>query len=84
MAVAKALGARRILAVDVQDNRLEFAKNYAATDVHRPIPKLPEETSMTYAKRQVRPPQVHRRHTDRIYREKPSWKSLVSESGEKE
>ena len=33
MAVAKALGARRIIAVDINQERLEFAKSYAATDI---------------------------------------------------
>ncbi|KAJ5634250.1 hypothetical protein N7528_002092 [Penicillium herquei] len=51
MAVAKALGARRILAIDVQPHRLEFAKNYAATDIHVAIPKEQGEDNMTYAKR---------------------------------
>ena len=37
MAVARALGARRVIAVDVNTERLDFAKTYAATDVHRPV-----------------------------------------------
>jgi threonine dehydrogenase-like Zn-dependent dehydrogenase len=53
MAVCKALGARRILAVDVQENRLKFAKDYAATDIHQAIPKLPGEDQMAYSKRHV-------------------------------
>jgi threonine dehydrogenase-like Zn-dependent dehydrogenase len=53
MAVAKALGARRILAVDIQPRRLEFAKDYAATDVHVASPKLPGEANMAYSKRHV-------------------------------
>ncbi len=32
MAVAKALGASRIVAVDIVHDRLTFAKNYAASD----------------------------------------------------
>lgn len=55
MAVAKALGARRILAIDVQEKRLEFAKQYAATEVHAAIPKNPGEDSMAYSKRHVSP-----------------------------
>ncbi|KAL2838648.1 hypothetical protein BJY01DRAFT_257992 [Aspergillus pseudoustus] len=51
MAVAKALGARRILAIDVQPQRLEFAKQYAATDVHLAIPKEEGEDMMAYSKR---------------------------------
>ena len=53
MAVCKALGARRILAVDIQENRLEFAKGYAETDIHKAIAKLPGEDQMTYSKRHV-------------------------------
>ncbi|KAJ5379851.1 uncharacterized protein N7496_002279, partial [Penicillium cataractarum] len=51
MAVAKALGARRILAIDVQPHRLDFAKDYAATDIHVALPKEAGEDNMTYAKR---------------------------------
>ncbi|CAG9994402.1 unnamed protein product [Clonostachys byssicola] len=51
MAVAKALGARRILAIDVNKDRLEFAKTYAATDVHLSIPKKDGEDNSTYSKR---------------------------------
>lgn len=54
MAVCKALGARRILAVDVNEARLAFAKEYVATDVHLAIPKLDGEDNMTYSKRHVR------------------------------
>ncbi|KAG1810140.1 chaperonin 10-like protein [Suillus plorans] len=36
MAVAKALGASRVIAVDVIPDRLEFAKTYAATDTFLP------------------------------------------------
>lgn len=36
MAVAKALGASRIIAVDINQSRLKFAKAYAATDVYLP------------------------------------------------
>jgi len=47
MAVAKALGASRIIAVDINPARLEFAKRYAATDGYTP-PKVNEgETSKT-------------------------------------
>jgi D-xylulose reductase len=37
MAVAKALGARRVIAVDIQQDRLDFAKSYAATDIYLPV-----------------------------------------------
>lgn len=54
MAVAKALGARRILAIDVQPQRLEFAKQYVATDIHIATPKEAGETLRDYSKRHVR------------------------------
>nr|BAK04516.1 predicted protein [Hordeum vulgare subsp. vulgare] len=38
MAVAKALGASRIIAVDINTDRLAFARSYAATDVFQPSP----------------------------------------------
>lgn len=53
MAVAKALGARRILAIDVNQQRLDFAKNYITPDVHAAIPKNTGEDGMAYAKRHV-------------------------------
>lgn len=37
MAVAKGLGARRVVAVDINDERLAFAKSYAATDVVKAV-----------------------------------------------
>lgn len=37
MAVAKALGARRVIAVDIQQERLDFAKSYAASDIYLPV-----------------------------------------------
>ena len=37
MAVAKALGARRVIAVDINQERLDFAKSYAATDIYIPV-----------------------------------------------
>lgn len=37
MAVAKALGARRVIAVDIQQERLDFAKGYVATDIFVPV-----------------------------------------------
>jgi hypothetical protein len=37
MAVAKGLGARRVIAVDINEQRLDFAKGYAATDVFIPV-----------------------------------------------
>ena len=41
MAVAKGLGAARIIAVDINEERLNFARDYAATDVYIPVRPLP-------------------------------------------
>jgi L-iditol 2-dehydrogenase/D-xylulose reductase len=51
MAVAKALGANRVVAVDIQEERLAFAKSYAATDVFISPPKKEGETGEAYAER---------------------------------
>ncbi|KIJ59296.1 hypothetical protein HYDPIDRAFT_100891, partial [Hydnomerulius pinastri MD-312] len=51
MAVAKALGASRIVAVDIVPGRLEFAKSYAATDIFQPPTLLQDETRIAYSKR---------------------------------
>nr|GAT59893.1 xylitol dehydrogenase [Mycena chlorophos] len=51
MAVAKALGAKRIIAVDIVPARLEFAKEYAATDSYLPIPANEGESKVDYSKR---------------------------------
>lgn len=51
MAVAKALGASRIIAVDIVSSRLEFAKSYAATDVYQPPPVAQDESRIAYSKR---------------------------------
>lgn len=37
MAVAKGLGAGKIVAVDINEERLHFAKQYAATDTYIPV-----------------------------------------------
>lgn len=37
MAVAKGLGARRIIAVDINEDRLKFAKGYAASETFSPV-----------------------------------------------
>ncbi|KAF5388228.1 hypothetical protein D9615_000511 [Tricholomella constricta] len=51
MSVAKALGASRIIAVDINVARLEFAKSYAATDAYLP-PKMEEgEARAAYSRR---------------------------------
>lgn len=53
MAVAKALGSRRIIAIDIQEERLNFAKSYAATDIWKSTAPLgKEESKMDYARRQ--------------------------------
>ncbi|KAF8745951.1 hypothetical protein AX14_004246 [Amanita brunnescens Koide BX004] len=51
MAVAKALGASRIIAVDIVDSRLKFAKEYAATDVFMPPKREEGENSLKYSRR---------------------------------
>ncbi|KIJ70059.1 hypothetical protein HYDPIDRAFT_142987 [Hydnomerulius pinastri MD-312] len=51
MAVAKALGASRIIAIDIVPGRLEFAKSYAATDIFQPPTLLQDETRIAYSKR---------------------------------
>jgi D-xylulose reductase len=50
MAVAKGLGAARIIGVDINADRLAFARSYAATDVFTPPPKK-EESNADYALR---------------------------------
>jgi len=51
MAVAKALGASRIIAVDIADSRLKFAKEYVATDVFMPPKREEGENSLVYSRR---------------------------------
>ncbi|KAI0771564.1 xylitol dehydrogenase [Trametes elegans] len=54
MAVARALGASRVVAVDIVPSRLEFAARYAATETYTP-PKLQEgETRLAYSERNAR------------------------------
>ncbi|KAI0719617.1 hypothetical protein C8T65DRAFT_635924 [Cerioporus squamosus] len=51
MAVARALGASRVIAVDIVPSRLEFAKQYAGAETYSP-PKLQEgESSLAYSQR---------------------------------
>ena len=54
MAVAKAIGASRIIAVDIVESRLNFAKTYAATDVFQPPPSQDGESRITYSQRSAR------------------------------
>jgi D-xylulose reductase len=51
MAVAKALGASRIIAVDIVPARLEFAKSYVASDCFEPPVPEAGESKMAYSKR---------------------------------
>ena len=54
MAVAKALGAARVIAVDIVPSRLEFAKGYAASDTYVP-PKFQEgESRSAYSQRNAK------------------------------
>ncbi|KAF8351354.1 xylitol dehydrogenase [Amanita rubescens] len=46
-----ALGASRIIAVDIADSRLKFAKEYVATDVFRPPKREEGENSLVYSRR---------------------------------
>jgi D-xylulose reductase len=49
-AVAKAYGARKIIAVDIQHQRLEFASEFAATATYRPSSGSPEENAQALKK----------------------------------
>ncbi|ORY34084.1 hypothetical protein BCR39DRAFT_592646 [Naematelia encephala] len=51
MAVAKGLGARKIIAVDINLERLEFAKQYAATHTYVPIKPEADEPRPQYTLR---------------------------------
>jgi D-xylulose reductase len=51
MAVAKGLGASRIIAVDILPERLEFARGYAATDSYQPPPSNEGESNVDYSRR---------------------------------
>ena len=53
MAVAKAFGARRIIAIDVQQTRLEFAKQFLGVEVHVAPPMETGEDRQTYSERHV-------------------------------
>lgn len=53
MAVAKALGARSVLAIDIQEPRLQFAKQYAATDYCVPTKMQEGEARLVYSRRQA-------------------------------
>ncbi|KAL7411916.1 chaperonin 10-like protein [Mrakia frigida] len=51
MAVAKALGASQVIAIDINAGRLEFAGNYAASSTFLPPPLEPNEKRMDYSRR---------------------------------
>jgi len=51
MAVARAIGASRIIAVDIVESRLNFAKTYAATDIFQPPPLQDGESKIAYSRR---------------------------------
>ncbi|ESK96104.1 xylitol dehydrogenase [Moniliophthora roreri MCA 2997] len=51
MAVAKAIGASRIIAVDIVPSRLDFAKEYAGADTYQPPPLAENEARMEYSRR---------------------------------
>jgi D-xylulose reductase len=51
MAVAKALGGSRIIAVDILPDRLENAKSYAATHIFLPPPSKEGESNLDFSKR---------------------------------
>ncbi|KAI6130421.1 xylitol dehydrogenase [Pisolithus croceorrhizus] len=51
MAVAKAFGASRVIAIDIVPHRLEFAKSYAATDTFMPPLLEQGETNVEFSKR---------------------------------
>lgn len=51
MAVAKALGASRVIAVDIIPDRLEFAKAYAATDTFLPPSMDKGESGVAFSMR---------------------------------
>ncbi|KAI6747664.1 hypothetical protein HG530_015772 [Fusarium avenaceum] len=49
-AVARAYGARKIIAVDIQHQRLEFASEFAATATYKPSSGSPEENAQALKK----------------------------------
>lgn len=51
MGVAKGLGAARVIGVDINLDRLAFARSYAASDVYAPPAMIPGEEKAAYALR---------------------------------
>ncbi|KAI0796728.1 xylitol dehydrogenase [Abortiporus biennis] len=54
MAVARALGASRVIAVDIVPSRLEFAQKYAATETYLPPKPEPNESQNEYSERNAK------------------------------
>ena len=54
MATARALGAKRVIAVDIVPSRLDFAKSYAATDIYLPPRMEPGEDKLAYTERNAK------------------------------
>ena len=54
LAVAKAMGAKRTIAIDIDQARLDFAKSYAATDIYLPPAKKEGETQVDYSRRSAK------------------------------
>ncbi|KAF8309569.1 xylitol dehydrogenase [Clavulina sp. PMI_390] len=54
MAVARALGAARVIAVDIVQARLDFAKTYAGADTYLPPKPADGEKRIDYSKRVVK------------------------------
>ena len=53
MAVAKAFGARRLIAIDVNEERLAFAKSHLGAETHFSIPMEKGEDQSDYSERHV-------------------------------
>ncbi|ODO09782.1 hypothetical protein I350_01999 [Cryptococcus amylolentus CBS 6273] len=51
MAVAKGMGANTIVAVDINEERLQFAREYAATHTYIPVKPNAEEKPLAYSER---------------------------------
>ena len=65
IATARALGARRVIAIDINQERVSFAKQYAATDSFIPPQKNENESQDDYTKRSIKTFQDELRVTDR-------------------
>jgi hypothetical protein len=49
--VSSALGAFKVIAIDINAERLAFAKSYAATDIFQPSPPQANEKRMDFSRR---------------------------------